>query len=666
VAAGILGRKDSGMTTQVEANLQRLNCPEWSRRLLVLSLVLSLGALLWVNYPVLSDRYRVVEDWRHFYWMARFRDPELFQDDPIFENYLIKVELGDRLLFVDRTNVGYSLLYYLISLVIEPIVLLKILPFVLMPISTIYLFLTGKLIKNNLTGFLLSALFTFFNLSSSDSISVASGLQRAFACPLLIILIYYLISHHFKRATIALIAGSLLYPPVFLIMALAYLLSFVRIRGWKDVDLVAPRRKALCFAVGIILSLVPLFPFILQASAVTKPQDIVTTEADSEYETESLMEDPRYQRSGRWSLFGQYLFFGRAGIVDQGGELLNLIPLLLIVSLIWMIRGRRALQLNIEIWYILLAGLMLFVLSWVFVVHLSSFLLYLPSRYTRCTIFLFALYFIAFNLLGFPAEAIVFLRKHRRSVLLGLVILEVLVIIGPLLAPYRHADRSVLGNINAQTGALVLGGTAALVVLGLLTRARRPTDRQRELDFRSPSSLFALSILVLGSAVALIMASFYMRTMSRWYLDPSRDERALFEFLASTPKKSLIAGAPSTLDSVQLFAQRQTLFSFERSTNDPAIALGLFSAYYAESEDEILGFCQEYGVDYLVVDQRGFTQDYLSQQRFFFEPYNDDIIAAVNGRTDFMLNNIPSDKKLFQSGPLFVVNCDEETFANLD
>jgi len=654
------------MTTQVEENLQRLNCPEWSRRLLVLSLVLSVGALLWVNYPVLSDRYRVVEDWRHFYWMARFRDPELFQDDPIFEDYLIEVELGDRLLFVDRTNVGYSLLYYLISLVIEPIVLLKILPFVLMPISTIYLFLTGKLIKNNPTGFLLSVLFTFFNLSSSDAISVASGLQRAFACPLLIILIYYLISHHFKRATIALIAGSLLYPPVFLVMALAYLLSFVRIRGWRDVDLVAPRRKVLCFAVGIVLSLVSLLPVILQASAITKPQAIVTTEADSEYETESLMEDPRYQRGGRWSLFGEYLFFGRAGIVDQGRELLNLIPLLLTVSLIWMIRGHRALQLNIEIWYMLLAGLMLFALSWVFVVHLSSGLLYLPSRYTRCTIFLFALYFIAFNLLEFPAEAIVFLRKHRRSVLLGLVILEVLVIIGPLLAPSRYAHRSVLGNINTQTGALVLGGTAALVVTGLLTRARRPTDRQHELDFGSPSFLFALSILALGAAVALIMASFYMRTMSRWYLDPPRDERALFEFLSSTPKQSLIAGAPSTLDSVQLFAQRQILFSCERSTNDPAITLGLFSAYYAESEDEILSFCQKYGVDYLVVNQGGFTQDYLSQRRFFFEPYNDDIVAAVNGRTDFVLNNIPGDKKLFQSGPLFVVKCDEETFANLD
>jgi hypothetical protein len=340
--------------------------------------------------------------------------------------------------------------------------------------------------------------------------------------------------------------------------------------------------------------------------------------------------------------------------------------LLLTVIFIWAVVGNRSLRLNVEVWYLLLSGLTLAIASWFTISVLSSFMLYYPSRFTRGTIFLFALCFVAWNLADFVHAIALSLRRNARRLVWFLIGLEVIIVVMPMLAPDRHDMGSGQGMSNVQMLLPVLGGVAVLLGVGLLIRSRHFQSHGVQFTVGRIGHVLTVIVSVMGGLMVVALAALYMRAVEHGFLKTSAEERALHEFLHALPKDTLLAGDPETMSSVPLFAQRPVLFSAEEiGSNDQAIQ-DFFDAYYAETAKAISAFCRQYSVDYLVVNQKGFAQDYLAQQKFFFEPYNDGIVAAVTSRTDFVLNSFPDDRKLFQSGPLFVVKCDEETFASLD
>jgi len=124
------------------------------------------------------------------------------------------------------------------------------------------------------------------------------------------------------------------------------------------------------------------------------------------------------------------------------------------------------------------------------------------------------------------------------------------------------------------------------------------------------------------------------------------------------PKDVVLAGSPQLLSNVPLFAARQVLYSTERPGKDPVLLTSALAAYYAETLQSVATFCSSYGVDYLVVDQADYAREYVADGRLFFEPYNEELLAAVDGRGSFALMGIPREHELFRSGDLFVVSCD--------
>jgi len=56
---------------------------------------------------------------------------------------------------------------------------------------------------------------------------------------------------------------------------------------------------------------------------------------------------------------------------------------------------------------------------------------------------------------------------------------------------------------------------------------------------------------------------------------------------------------------------------------------------------------------------------FLSEQAFFYDPFNDEIVERIQGRTDFVLPRVPNEARLIEAGDLFVVACDAASFAGL-
>jgi hypothetical protein len=208
------------------------------------------------------------------------------------------------------------------------------------------------------------------------------------------------------------------------------------------------------------------------------------------------------------------------------------------------------------------------------------------------------------------------------------------------------------------TAGLALGAALALV---LRKRAYFAASSQslRHGRRKTLSGTRARGILI--AAVALVCLSgwaVYARAVSDTdVLDPQQDERELLRFLGTLPKDVLIAGTPCALDSVQLFAKRQVLFSCEAIGADAELTREALTAYYADDAKDVLDFCQLRGVDYLVVDQQVYSEEALAAAQLFFEPYNKELLLHVARRQSFILEQVSNDAKVFRAGDLFVVPC---------
>jgi hypothetical protein len=148
-------------------------------------------------------------------------------------------------------------------------------------------------------------------------------------------------------------------------------------------------------------------------------------------------------------------------------------------------------------------------------------------------------------------------------------------------------------------------------------------------------------------------------------IEIAQEDREIIQYAATLPKDVVITGAPQVLDNIPLLARRQVAFSLERLSENTQLIIESFDAYYAESGEQVLDFCSEYDIDYWVVNTEQFEEPFLSEQRFFFDPFNDEIIERIEGRQGFILPEIPEGARLFQAGNLFVVRCDAATFEGL-
>jgi hypothetical protein len=168
--------------------------------------------------PALSPD-RVQDDARHYvFWMARFRDPELFRDD-LIADYLESV-----------APPGYTAIYRALSWVVDPLLASKLLPPVLGLTAALFTFLLArKLHPSPLAAFLAAVLLSWYVWQVED---ISSGSPRSFL-PLLAAQLWSLAAGRLVLA-VSLVAVGALFHPVAGALGVALLgTRLLGFRGWR-------------------------------------------------------------------------------------------------------------------------------------------------------------------------------------------------------------------------------------------------------------------------------------------------------------------------------------------------------------------------------------------------------------------------------------------------
>lgn len=212
-----------------------------------LSIVASVLYALPALERALSNPYMIQDDARqHVTWMQRFIDPGLFPGD-LSADY-----------FQSVAPWAYTLFYRVGALVgLEPIALSKILPIILLAIASAFGFgIFQKLLPLPWASFLGVLVLNKLLWLQDDLISAT---PVAFAYPLLLASLYYLLSEALLPFLVAIALLGQTYPQCALILAGVLV---VRLGQWQDRKIgLAPRRELIFSLVGIGVIALVLLPY---------------------------------------------------------------------------------------------------------------------------------------------------------------------------------------------------------------------------------------------------------------------------------------------------------------------------------------------------------------------------------------------------------------------
>lgn len=620
------------------------------RNLKIALIILSLIAISWLQIPRLIDEYQVEEDFRSFYWMNKFQDSDIFPVDQLSGHVYSVVNLPWGTIPVYFKSLGYGLLFYLASFFISPILFSKLLPFVLMPVTVGYLFAYGRAVSGKKAAVLFSVMFIFINLASSTSLSVATGLQRSFAFPLVIAALYYLLQEREIEVFITSFAAVLIYPPMFLLIIGMWGLSTLEFRHRPVLQVQIARRRlgyvVAAFLLGALVVLPVLLPNVGQSLTPDETLDIST----------GMDNNPNRVLGGRAELFYLFPVVGRGGLFSKAVDAIYVLLLFILSLFSVIVLGTREVkciphELKLMVW----SSLLIFVLDWVLLLSIGNFLLYLPSRYTRVGLMLFFMLFVGLNIPATLVAAHAYVRRYPhvlRGIVLGVVVMLVLFV---LLYP---TEKAIVFGVNFKW--LLLGGAILFGIFGFYVAGKKSVETGISKSGEGEAESKALWLFCGVLLFVLVFWGWYVRQAGAvTYLNPSEDERALFRYLRTLPKDVLIGGTPSALDSVPLFSAREILFSYEKLSQDANLIREALLAYYAEDVETLVDFCVAQGVSHLIVDIRYYDRNYIEQGIIFFEPYNDQVISEIQQNTSFVVMQVDDDAKVFESGPYYVIPCDE-------
>ncbi|HRV93991.1 MAG TPA: hypothetical protein P5526_17665, partial [Anaerolineae bacterium] len=444
----------------------------------LVAIILSLIAVLWLQASNLVDPFSVDEDFRSFYWMNKYQDPDLFPNDPYRGNGSIDIATpwGDWPYYPAST--GYGLLFYAVNFVVPLLTISKLLPLILMPLTVAYLYEFGRTVRSAKTGLILAVGFMLINLVSPTSVSLLTGLQRSFAFTLIVALIYYLERQRYIAAMITIVLAALIYPPMFMLGSVTWGFAALRINREAWFPLVFDKHAFITLLIAGFLSMLITIPTLLTIFPhLFTPSEAAEVTVQTAPTHQSLWTNPHYQTDGRKALFSFFPFIGRVGLFDELLDGMNALILLTIGLLIVSVRGRRAFDLPRIIYYLLLASIITFVISWLAILLTNSFLLYLPSRYTRIGLSLFLMVFVFFNSEDFLKEAAFAIQRHQHKLIWLYVGVETFIL--SLIILYPSNDTGFLGfNMKwlLASAALVFGILGTIKLKNGFTITSTPTQ----------------------------------------------------------------------------------------------------------------------------------------------------------------------------------------------
>jgi hypothetical protein len=172
-------------------------------------------------------------------------------------------------------------------------------------------------------------------------------------------------------------------------------------------------------------------------------------------------------------------------------------------------------------------------------------------------------------------------------------------------------------------------------------------------------------VRALALVVMLGVGAYHCRDTFEMGKDTSdrEESRALNEFLATVPEKSLIAGWPTKMDDVPILARRSVLCNRK-------LAHPWYSEYYAEVRhrteavldaiyatecDPIDRLVREWGVTHLVVHRKYMNRRRIRGGRMYLAPYSDYVARIAGSTRHFLLSNPPRQNVVYRDGTCYVL-----------
>lgn len=610
---------------------------------------------LWIQWSRIQDPFIIQDDFRKFHWMLRLEDPELFLDDPLTSQSIMDLRIGPVRMFVDPTRPGYSLLFYLASPLFSPTLFNKLLIFPLLLLSVYFLFRIGEIAEDPGTGFTLALSFIILTSLWTSSTSVAAGLPRSFMAPAILGIVFFLMRDRYWMATGVVFMTATIYLPATAlgIMTIAFAALEPTTSRWRY-RINWRRILPLVVFSGLLLLVLP--------TVFVRVQDIWAGLLGQNWSFGAILRDPTYSVGGRLPLFSDFPFQGHGALVNQFMNLWLLLVLTPLSGAILLLRPGAYEHFPRILKLLFIASLLLYFLAWLAIFLTSSLALYFPSRYTRFSLVLVLLIFVVMNL-G-PAIRISWtrLQKLDRSsrVLTIAATLVTAVIMFLLVENYALWNR--LGAISNSFKIILLLAYAFLIgSIFLISRSGRSHSAsgwatERLAGRKEFSILFSITL------AALVLIG--MSPNDHHFITIESPERDMLAFLQTTPKDSLTAGDPCSLDNVPLVAKRQIFFSCEfLPSGAEDKVLDNFRAYYADSLSEVREFCETYGVDYFTVVTGTFDNSEATE--IFFEPYHSVLNNEITSQAEYVLEDIPDKMRLYETEDLIVMQCIPDNFGEL-
>jgi hypothetical protein len=502
----------------------------------------------------------------HEFWMRRFQDPALFRD-PLTKAL---VESGYQ-------PEGFRALFWLASHLVDPVSFGELTPLALQPLSVWLIF---RIVRAHSqwrpAAWIAAALF----LVPWEVLRFSGGHPRAFAQPIVLLTVFFLLRRPNLAAAAMPPVGFLFYPPAGL--AALVIVSLASLERGRAFLLNTRRLRAAALSVAAVASVV-LVPRLLTG----RSEHLISAAQAHKY--------PEFGPHGQMHFFASstlaYLKHNYSGFyLQDAGSILAIAALVLLVA-----RPRNALHLRWEVWCMAIASLGLFAVA-----HGLLFRLYLPHRYTYPLLPFFC---IVIALSVRPTLAALAARSR-----LALVLAPALSVAAALLALTAFPLGPQLSLL--RFGAW-LGNAAPYLAIGFaigLFLATVVWVRTSEQGASRAAAAVAAAAIV-ASSVLVAEVAFAGGGDSGG--SACRDTR-LYDYLQGLPKDAIIAGDPLDMNCIPIAARRPVVISqklYQPWNTEYLVVIRermfrTVRAYYGSSIAALVGLRTRYGADYLVVRTR--------------------------------------------------------------
>ena len=344
------------------------------RKIIIFFLFVISSAVVFVSQQeALTNKYFFNDDCNQYtFAYYKLNDPQLFQDD-IFTTYSLRY----------NTKV-VIFIYALFGKIIDPLLLSKILPFILCFLATFYAFLIGEESDSVEVGFLAAVLFI---VNSWTFACFSGGHAKAFVFPLLLSFIFCLMKKKYLALSIILFLQIFTYPPIAVVSMLTlFLLFFVPLEQTKG----QPRNIKEIKFFSILLFLASL----LLCGLYWIPDDFM----GPLFSFEEIINMPEFYSGGRDPHFIDSLITLHKDSVSE--NIIGIRPyapptwILFFLSFIGFILVLiKKIKVHRVLSAVCLSGTMLFLMAWLAFFHLFS-----PGRYLKFAPFIYLIFLSALTL----------------------------------------------------------------------------------------------------------------------------------------------------------------------------------------------------------------------------------------------------------------------------